>query len=587
MANNQQTILPNTTRLFVKHFFQPYRIYFFIMILTDIFIILYITIQPYIIKQLIDTAIPLFGNKTLIQATMLPASLLIAFIIFNFFAWCVNNYLSSKSVSPLKIDVTDEVSDYIHEHSFKFFQDNLSGTINNRIMDLVNSIESLIFNSRALFRNFLIFISAILISLVVNPFFSLIFSITALIFILAAFYISKKIEPFSKTHEETRNRTIGNVVDSFANAMNVILFARTAYEKKYLRNSLNEMSIKDQELKKKLMQYAIIMNSLSVSVQAIIIILLIYLGSRGSLTAGDFVLIFMLMFSILSYAWSFAEILLKIAEQFGVFKQSLQFIYTPHDIVDSDDAKALKIDSGTIVFSRVKFFYNEFQQLFEDKTLVIQGGEKIGLVGYSGSGKSSFVNLITRTFDVQSGDILIDNQSIRLVTLQSLHENIAFIPQDPLLFHRSVIDNIRYGKLEASDEEIIEIAKLAHVHEFVANLPQGYQTLVGERGVKLSGGQRQRIAIARAMLKNAPILILDEATSALDSVTESLIQESLRFAMKNKTVIVIAHRLSTIKTMDRILVFDKGRVVEEGTHEYLLEKGQIYQNLWKVQQGFL
>jgi len=587
MANNQQTILPNTTRLFVKHFFQPYRIYFFIMILTDIFIILYITIQPYIIKQLIDTAIPLFGKKTLIQATMLPASLLIAFIIFNFFAWCVNNYLSSKSVSPLKIDVTDEVSDYIHEHSFKFFQDNLSGTINNRIMDLVNSIESLIFNSRALFRNFLIFISAILISLVVNPFFSLIFSITALIFILAAFYISKKIEPFSKTHEETRNRTIGNVVDSFANAMNVILFARTAYEKKYLRNSLNEMSIKDQELKKKLMQYAIIMNSLSVSVQAIIIILLIYLGSRGSLTAGDFVLIFMLMFSILSYAWSFAEILLKVAEQFGVFKQSLQFIYTPHDIVDSDDAKALKIDSGTIVFSRVKFFYNEFQQLFEDKTLVIQGGEKIGLVGYSGSGKSSFVNLITRTFDVQSGDILIDNQSIRLVTLQSLHENIAFIPQDPLLFHRSVIDNIRYGKLEASDEEIIEIAKLAHVHEFVANLPQGYQTLVGERGVKLSGGQRQRIAIARAILKNAPILILDEATSALDSATELLIQESLRFAMKNKTVIVIAHRLSTIKTMDRILVFDKGRIVEEGTHEYLLEKGQIYQNLWKVQQGFL
>ena len=454
-------------------------------------------------------------------------------------------------------------------------------------MDLVNSIESLIFNSRALFRNFLIFISAILISLVVNPFFSLIFSITALIFILAAFYISKKIEPFSKTHEETRNRTIGNVVDSFANAMNVILFARTAYEKKYLRNSLNEMSIKDQELKKKLMQYAIIMNSLSVSVQAIIIILLIYLGSRGSLTAGDFVLIFMLMFSILSYAWSFAEILLKVAEQFGVFKQSLQFIYTPHDIVDSDDAKALKIDSGTIVFSRVKFFYSEFQQLFEDKTLVIQGGQKIGLVGYSGSGKSSFVNLITRTFDVQSGDILIDNQSIRLVTLQSLHENIAFIPQDPLLFHRSVIDNIRYGKLEASDEEIIEIAKLAHVHEFVANLPQGYQTLVGERGVKLSGGQRQRIAIARAILKNAPILILDEATSALDSATELLIQESLRFAMKNKTVIVIAHRLSTIKTMDRILVFDKGRIVEEGTHEYLLEKGQIYQNLWKVQQGFL
>ena len=225
--------------------------------------------------------------------------------------------------------------------------------------------------------------------------------------------------------------------------------------------------------------------------------------------------------------------------------------------------------------------------MFEDKTLVINGGEKVGLVGYSGSGKSTFVNLITRMFDVQKGDILIDGQSIRSVTLESLRKNIGFIPQDPTLFHRSIMDNIRYGKFDADDEEAIEASKQAHVHEFVTELPTGYQTFVGERGIKLSGGQRQRIAIARAILKDAPILILDEATSALDSVTESLIQESLQVAMKNKTVIVIAHRLSTIKSLKRILVFDKGHIVEEGSHQDLLEKGKIYPQLWNLQQGFL
>lgn len=255
--------------------------------------------------------------------------------------------------------------------------------------------------------------------------------------------------------------------------------------------------------------------------------------------------------------------------------------------MDVPDAKSLIVKNGTIIFSNVNFYYTESQRLFEDKTLIIHGGEKVGLVGYSGSGKSTFVNLITRMFDVQKGDILIDDQSIRSVTLESLRNNIGFIPQDPTLFHRSIMDNIRYGKFEANDEDAIEASRQAHVHEFVSQLPDGYNTLVGERGIKLSGGQRQRIAIARAILKNAPILILDEATSALDSVTESLIQASLQIAMKNRTVIVIAHRLSTIKALDRILVFDKGHVVEEGTHQYLLEKGKIYPTLWNLQQGFL
>lgn len=240
---------------------------------------------------------------------------------------------------------------------------------------------------------------------------------------------------------------------------------------------------------------------------------------------------------------------------------------------------------GKIVFDRVKFHYKGTEPLFRDKSVEIAAGQKVGLVGYSGGGKTTFANLILRLYNVTGGAILIDGQDIREVTQDSLRENIAMIPQDTSLFHRSLTENIRYGRINATDDEVIEAAKKAHAHEFISRLPQGYDSLVGERGIKLSGGQRQRIAIARAILKNAPILILDEATSQLDSVTENLIQESLRELMQNKTAIVIAHRLSTLLYMDRILVFDKGRIVADGSHDELLARGRLYKNLWNAQVG--
>ena len=223
--------------------------------------------------------------------------------------------------------------------------------------------------------------------------------------------------------------------------------------------------------------------------------------------------------------------------------------------------------------------------LFEKESVSIEAGQKVGLVGYSGSGKSTFVNLILRLYDVKNGSILIDDQDIKNVTQSSLRNSIAMIPQDPSLFHRSLMENIRYGSMSATDEDVVLAAKKAHAHEFISALPQKYDSLVGDKGVKLSGGQRQRIAIARATLKNAPILILDEATSQLDSVTENLIQESLLELMKNKTTIVIAHRLSTLLHMDRILVFDKGKIVEDGTHSELFAKSGLYKHLWDAQVG--
>lgn len=255
------------------------------------------------------------------------------------------------------------------------------------------------------------------------------------------------------------------------------------------------------------------------------------------------------------------------------------------EIVDSEDAVALEVTRPSIVFDDVAFSYNEARDVMRGFTLRIEGGEKVGMLGPSGAGKSTIVKLLLRFYDAQAGVIRIGDQSIRGVTLSSLQDAIAVIPQDITLFNHPLIENIRYGRLDASDEEVIEAAKKANAHGFIMDLPDGYQTLVGERGVKLSGGQRQRVAIARAILKNAPILVLDEATSALDSESEHLIQQSLQDLMKGKTVLAIAHRLSTIASLDRLVVMDKGHIVEEGRHEDLLALGGMYAQLWNMQSG--
>ena len=273
------------------------------------------------------------------------------------------------------------------------------------------------------------------------------------------------------------------------------------------------------------------------------------------------------------------------AEELGRSKQALSLISEKHEITDSQRAKSLVLTEGRIEFENVSFHYDQAEALFHNKSVIITKGQKIGLIGLSGSGKSTFVNLILRLFDLESGCIYIDGQNIQKVTQKSLRENIAMIPQDISLFYRTIMENIRYGRIEASDAEVISASKQAQCHEFIMQMKDDYQSLVGERGIKLSGGQRQRIAIARAILKNAPILILDEATSALDSLTESFIQDSLKRLMTGRTVIVVAHRLSTLSAMDRILVFDAGAIIEDGTHEELIRADGHYSRMWKMQAG--
>ena len=305
----------------------------------------------------------------------------------------------------------------------------------------------------------------------------------------------------------------------------------------------------------------------------------------GWITAGDFVVVLNINFIVSDLLWIFTRDFSQFSKLWGKVTQALRAIQVVPEIQDEPDAWDLNVTKGEVRFDAVKFHYKGTEALFQNKSVTIPAGQKVGLVGYSGSGKTTFVNLILRLYDITEGNILIDNQAIHHVTQNSLRSNIAMIPQDPTLFHRSIMENIRYGRTEATDEEVILAAKHAHAHEFISNLPDGYNSLVGERGVKVSGGQRQRIAIARAFLKNAPILILDEATSQLDSITEADIQDSLKELMQDKTTIIIAHRLSTLLHMDRILVFDKGKIVGDGTHQELQESVKLYKDLWGAQVG--
>jgi ABC-type multidrug transport system fused ATPase/permease subunit len=334
--------------------------------------------------------------------------------------------------------------------------------------------------------------------------------------------------------------------------------------------------------------YSDVMRIVNSILLCIFLFLMIWLLSKrwlaDEITTGAFVSVISLMFSISHTVVFLSRIFHDTAKAYGEMEEALDEILVPHEITDIEGAQELVVTKSEIVWDDVSFQYGE-NAVFKNFNLTIKAGERIGLVGSSGAGKTTFVSLLLREHDLEAGTVRIDAQETAKVTQDSLRRAIAVVPQEPMLFHRSIKENIAYGKPQATDEEIIAVAKKAQAHDFINALSQGYDTLVGERGIKLSGGQKQRIAIARAMLKDAPILVLDEATSALDSESEVAIQKALHELMARKTVVAIAHRLSTLREMDRIIVLENGAIVEDGTHETLSKAGGIYQRLWEHQAG--
>jgi ATP-binding cassette subfamily B protein len=324
----------------------------------------------------------------------------------------------------------------------------------------------------------------------------------------------------------------------------------------------------------------------SIVIEFAVLYFAIVYWQMGFLTVGSFVLIQLYIVGLSGQLWGFARIIRDFYEGYADSKEMIEIMKLPYEIKDTPTAKDVVVSEGNILFENVNFSFNETRSVLSNLNVSIKAGEKVALVGASGAGKTTFVRLLLRFYDVTSGHIKIDGNNIQHIKLDSLRKNISLVPQDPLLFHRTIKENIRYGKADATDAEVEEAAKLAHCNEFIDDLPNKYDTYVGERGIKLSGGERQRVAIARAILKNSPILILDEATSSLDSHSESLIQDALDTLMKGKTTIVIAHRLSTIRKMDRIIVMQDGSVLEQGSHELLIKKeGSLYRKLWDLQAG--
>ena len=546
-----------------------------------------LSLSPYLIKRIVDIVVQNHQDHAmLIQAIMWPAAIYASMSLLLNLNFRLYDFLGLKMYPAIKSRMTQDMFDYLLQHSHAYFQNHFAGSLTKKIFDMITDSERVIqiINDFFYARVFALIFASAMLWQVVHPLLGVILFVWTTAFIYFSYLSAKYASKHAKRVSECFSSMSGVISDSVSNVMSTKLFYNLSHESDRLWSSLSALVNADRSmlwynLKAQFFQ--------GLSVFVLVIIMMYYLITgvgKGWVTPGDFAMVLTLIAWMTSAVWEMGEKMLDLSKAVGSCQQALSFIMEPHEIVDAPDAQPLSVNEGAIVFDRVSHAYPGSKIIFNELSVNIKPGEKVGLVGYSGGGKSTFTRLILRLMDIKSGQILIDGQNIAQVTHESLAKSIGTIPQETELFHRTIMENIRFAKPSATDAEVIEAAEKACCDEFIKELPQGYESLVGERGVKLSGGQRQRIAIARAFLKNAPILLLDEATSSLDTMTERLIQRSLHAVMQGKTTIVIAHRLSTLKDMDRILFFDQGVIVEQGSLSELLAnpQGKFYQ-LWHMQ----
>lgn len=550
------------------------------------------SLTPYLLKVMVDNVVQYSHNQTqLLHSIILPAVFYAAMSLIVNLNFRFYDYVNLQLYPYLRATIEKDLLQYLLNHSYTFFHNNFSGALTKKITDLMENIEPLVTIPNEWFypRVFAALIASGTLFVVVQPIFGIILFAWAVVFVLLSYLAAKKAENYSRNFSENISKLSGSVSDSVSNVMSVKLFNNVQHEITTIDGILDKVVASDRKLSWFNLKINLLQGiGASILIGAMLLMLIMGL-QQGLVSAGDFALVLMLS---VSFTWGVHDMgkqMQRYSKVVGTCNQALSIIRQPHEIDDLPDATALNIHQGEIRFQEVSFHYENRVNLFKSMSVTIKPGEKVGLVGYSGGGKSTFIKLILRLLDIQEGQIFIDNQDIKKASQASLRAQIATIPQEPELFHRTIMDNIRFARVDASNEEIIDAAIKAHCHDFIMDLPQKYESMVGERGVKLSGGQKQRIAIARAFLKNAPILLLDEATSSLDSKTENEIHQALHEVMSKKTVLVIAHRLSTLKEMDRILVFVNGRIVEDGSLNQLLEdKSGHFYKLWQMQiNGFI
>lgn len=578
--------ISRTISIYWKHI-SRHKPLFFLMFFTVSLSAAFNSFIPVYVRKLLDIVSISDDSSRDFKGALVVLGIMVA---MEFSRWLLNRITSFSEmffITKLKAELIVSSFDYLHKHSFSFFTNNFSGSLVKKVNYFIKAIESiidsLIWNLVPVFINIIIIMSVLFWRSRVLGFCVLLW---LLVFYSLTFFFSRWKYKYDVVANEATSASTGFLADTITNSTNVKLFNGHEREVKGFFN-VNEDVRKKQVVAWKMDE---IFNSIS-SLMMIILefglfFVAINLWKKGVFTVGDFAMIQAYAIMLIMQGWNFGWNVKQLYRSFSDAEEMTVILDSEHGIKNHPRAVKLKTGKGEIEFRDVIFNYNETRKILDNFNLKIRAGEKVALIGPSGAGKTTIVKLLLRNFDITGGKILIDGQNISRVTMESLWQATSLVPQDPILFHRTLRENIVYGCPKASDKDLFEASKKAHCHEFISSFSSGYDTYVGERGIRLSGGERQRVAIARAILKNSPILVLDEATSSLDSESEGLIQDALDKLMKDKTVVVIAHRLSTIRKMDRIIFIDDGEIKEEGTHKELLKKKNgHYARLWNLQAG--
>ncbi|MDQ0474881.1 ABC transporter ATP-binding protein [Labrys wisconsinensis] len=557
-----------------------------------------------LVVSLLDSTIPWFIGHLVRMITSTPPATFLAehgaFLVAMAFVVVVCRPLAIAlqgliSNSGIAANVTNLVRWQSHRHvvrqSWPFFQSDFAGRLAARVMETGGSLrQSAVVSINAVWGIMVYGASAVTMLGLVDLRLALPIALWFVAYATMLRIFVPRVRDRSKRNSEARSMIVGRIVDSYTNILTLKLFARLEHEDAYVRDAIDRHTYAFRRQLRVITGFVISLQTLN----AVLVIseswLAVWLWVHGTIDVGVVAMAIPLTWQIASVAGTVASQVTDIFEGVGTVQEGMLTIARPITLTDRHDAGELLVTRGEVRFEGMSFGYGREGGLIEKLDLVVRPGEKIGLVGRSGAGKTTLVNLLLRFYDLDEGRILIDGQDIAGVTQESLRAGISVVTQDTSLLHRTIRDNIAYGRPEASEAEVLAAARRAQAHDFILELEdwlgrKGYEAHVGERGVKLSGGQRQRIAIARVILKDAPILVLDEATSALDSEVEAAIQDSLAGLMAGKTVIAIAHRLSTIAHMDRLVVMDRGRVIETGSHDELLARGGVYAGLWRRQSG--